>query len=272
MKKMLHALALLVCLLPAAGAVAADDTATSRQADVPQFMKSCRLATGSPVEMAPLPNTMRAMRDLKRIRILTIGAPSIGSETSAPDYQQALEETLKRTIKGLAVEVVNRGVSGELVADAADRLKAEVALVEPDLVLWQVGTSDALARVPVAEFEASLRTSLRWLKERHVDVILVGARYSRRLKKDRQYQALRASVFRVAQQENVLRISQYRAMEAMEKAEAKEALTVDAYGLSEDLYPCVAVYAAESVIARWSAQKAPPQTQPLQGQSAPKAN
>lgn len=222
---------------------------------VPSFLRDCKLASGSPVEMAPLPNTMRAVRDRKAIRILTIGAPSIVGDGLSPGYQQALQQTLEKTIKGLAVDVVNRGVSGELARDAAERLKVEVALVQPDLVIWQVGTSDALARVPVADFTDTLREALRWLKSRDVDVILVGAKYTKRLKKDRQYQALRSSVFKVAKQENVMRISQYRAMEALEKAESESSLPMDAYELSEDIYPCVAQYAAESVIARWFAQK-----------------
>lgn len=249
---------LAVSSLAVAEAHAAAQGNGAESAPLPQFLKECKLVSGNPVEMAPLPNTMRAVRERKRIKILTIGAPTISGHSSSPDYQHTLEETLERSIKGLTVEVVNRGVSGELARDAAQRLKGEVALVEPDLVLWQVGTSDALARVPVGEFQASLREALRWLKGRNVDVILVGAKYSRRLKKDSQYQALRASVFRVAKDENVLRISQYRAMEAMEQAERESTLPVSAYELSEDVYPCVAEYAAQSVIARWFAQIKPP--------------
>lgn len=258
MRMFLGILASVAVLAISEAKAAAQDAAPSPAPQVPAFLKECQLAHNGLVELAPLPNTMRAVRERKFIRILTIGAPSLEGDSSQPDYQRALQETLQRAIKGLSVDVVNRGVSGELVKDAAHRLKAEVALVEPDLVLWQVGTSDALARVPVAEFEEALRDGLRWLKGRNVDVILVGARYSRRLKKDRQYQALRNSVFRVAKNENVLRISQYRAMEAMEKADVNASVPIDAYALSEDVYPCVAEYAAQSVISRWTAQKSPP--------------
>jgi hypothetical protein len=45
-------------------------------------------------------------------------------------------------------------VSGELAADAAERIKTEVALADADLVLWQLGTADAMAQVPVADFHA----------------------------------------------------------------------------------------------------------------------
>ena len=60
-----------------------------------------------------------------------------------------LERILEHTIKGLDVEIINRGFSGELAEAAGERLKIEVALNHPDIVLWQVGTNDAFAQVPV---------------------------------------------------------------------------------------------------------------------------
>ena len=64
-----------------------------------------------------------------------------------------LEQILERTIKGLDVEIINRGFSGELAEAAGKRIKIEVALNHPDIVLWQVGTNDAFAQVPVESFQ-----------------------------------------------------------------------------------------------------------------------
>lgn len=212
------------------------------------IVRGCAAASSSTVEMAPLPNAQSRLRAEKEIKILAIGAPAVGGGDSEDD-RHSLEETLERGVKGLRAELINRGVSGELARDAALRIKIEVGLNAPNLVIWQVGTSDALALVPVDEFEETLRDTLRWLKERKVDVILVGAKYSRVMQRDASYQALRNSVFRVANEENVTRISQYRAMEAMEKAWAGSSGPVDAYELSEEIYPCVAQYVAQAVIA-----------------------
>lgn len=208
--------------------------------------QQCGAPIAGTVETGPLPNTRRVLQDLKRIKILAIGAPSVDG---ADDDRLSLEETLERGVKGVKAEVVNLGISGELARDAAARIKIEVALNAPNLVLWQVGTSDALARVSREDFEITLRQTLRWLKHRNVDVILVGAKYSRVLQRDGAYQALRTTVFRVAADENVMRISQYRAMEAMEKAWIGSSGPVNAYELSDDVYPCVAQYIAQAVIA-----------------------
>jgi acyl-CoA thioesterase-1 len=239
----------------AAGMACAAAAGVARGADAPTvppaysaIVRGCAAATANTVEMAPLPNAQSKLKTDKEIKILAIGAPAVGGVDSDDDHH-SLEETLERGVKGLRADLINRGVSGELARDAAARIKIEVGLNAPNLVIWQVGTSDALARVPVTDFEETLRDTLRWLKERRVDVILVGAKYSRVMQRDASYQALRKSVFRVANEENVTRISQYRAMEAMEKAWAGSSGAVDAYELSEEIYPCVAQYVAQAVIA-----------------------
>ena len=82
-------------------------------------------------------------------------------------------------LKGSNVVIINRGVSGELSANAAIRIKNEVALTNPDLVIWQVGTDDALAFVPVEELRYTVEKTVRWLKEHNVDVVLAGLQYRR---------------------------------------------------------------------------------------------
>lgn len=240
-------LSITIALLSVQGARAQGQPSSNSVPELPALSEECGTPNSNTVELAPLPSTMKMIKERKSIKILAIGSPTIQTGASGWDFQSTLERSLEGAIKGLKVEVINRGVSGELARDAAIRLTNEVALIGPDLVIWQVGTSDALARVPSDEFEETLRDTIRWLKRRNVDVVLVGAKYSRPISKDDRYQAVRFSVFRVAAQENVMRISQYRAMEAMVKASGSN--PVDAYQLSEDAYPCVAQFVARAVVA-----------------------
>ena len=69
-----------------------------------------------------------------------------------------------------------------------------MALNHPDIVLWQVGTNDAFAQVPVESFQLTVSNTVRWLKAHNVDVILVGLHYMKQLAKDPHYQAIRASL------------------------------------------------------------------------------
>ncbi len=196
-----------VIWLALAGGVAAQSTPLPPEP--PAIAKECG---ESRISDTPLPNSAHAIQLRKKIRILAIGASStavlgMGRGGTPP----LLERILERTIKGLDVEIINRGFSGELAEATGERLKIEVALNHPDIVLWQVGTNDAFAQVPVETFQLSVSNTVRWLKSHNIDVILVGLHYMKQLAKDEYYQAIRASLRRVASAENVLRIGRYEA-------------------------------------------------------------
>src|SRR4051794_4604255 len=109
------------------------------------------------------------------MRILTIGASAAaGRRSTRGGYTKLIETILERAVKGIDVVMINRGISGELAADAAIRIKTEVALNRPDLVIWQVGTNDALAYVSIGFIKLTVVDTIRWLRDHKVDVILVG--------------------------------------------------------------------------------------------------
>jgi acyl-CoA thioesterase I len=196
----------------------------------------------------PLPNSAAALQQRKRVKILAIGASSTAVLGLGRNGTPLLERILERTIKGLDVEIINRGFSGELAEAAGERIRLEVALNKPDIVLWQVGTNDALAQVPVDTFEQSVASTVRWLKEHNVDVILVGLHYAKSLTKDAHYQAIRMSLRRIAIAENVLRIGRYEAMEVLARsATASDRPVLEDFGLTEAGYNCMAQYLARTI-------------------------
>src|SRR5262249_24346364 len=125
------------------------------------FSQDCQIGNTAIVEASPLPHVAAALQTRKQIRILAIGAASLSPRrTGHGGLTDTIRQILQKAITGLDVVMINRGVSGELSAQAAVRIKNEVALTEPDLVLWQVGTNDALAYVPIDEFEATVVDTL----------------------------------------------------------------------------------------------------------------
>jgi acyl-CoA thioesterase-1 len=212
----------------------------------PAVAKECGEAS---VGVTPLPNSALALQKLQKVKILAIGASSaavlgVGHDGNPP----LLEQILERNIKGLDVEIINRGFSGELAEAAGERLRIEVALDHPDLVLWQVGTNDAFAQVPVDSFEQSVVNTVRWLKEHDVDVILVGLHYMKQLAKNEHYQAIRASLQRITATESVLRITRYEAMEVLARTMRESGRPEPRdFGLTEAGYNCMAQYVARAI-------------------------
>lgn len=233
--------------LVALGLLAVAGGATGQSTpEPPAVAKECGNAN---MGATPLPNSSLALQKDRKLTILAIGASStavLGSnrEGSPP----LLEQILERAIKGLDVEIINRGFSGELAQAAGQRLRVEVALNHPDIVLWQVGTNDAFAQVPVEEFEATVAETVRWLKEHQVDVILVGLHYMKQLATNEYYQAIRASLNRITTTENVMRITRYEAMEFLaQTARENGANQARDFGFSEAGYNCMAQYVARAI-------------------------
>lgn len=237
-----------VALLLAAGSMlcAGSSSAQITPPEPPAVAKECGEAN---IPAAQLPNSALALQQHKRIRILAIGASSsavLGAGRAG--NRPLLERILERTIKGLDVEIVNRGFSGELAEAAAERIKIEVALNHPDIVLWQVGTNDALAHVPVETFHLAVSNGVRWLKAHNVDVMLVGLHYMKQLVKDTHYQAIRQSLARIGNEEGILRIGRYEAMEVLAQTmNAAGQPNEQDFGLTETGYNCMAQYIASTI-------------------------
>jgi lysophospholipase L1-like esterase len=221
--------------------------------------KGCEAPGVQVISSSPLPNIAIALKERKKINILAIGSTSASLRGPVPGGHYAVvERFLEEHFKGLDVSVVHRGVSGELAADAAERIKNEVALTSADLVLWQLGTADAMAQVPVADFYVAVAEALGWLKEHKVDVILVGMRYARSMAKDLHYQAIRAAIREAAKEQNVLRIGRYEAEETLEKIrQRQDGLPVSEAAITESGYVCMAEYLARAIAAGLFAREQP---------------
>lgn len=213
--------------------------------------KACDAPAADIATIAPLPRTVGKLRERSSLKVLAIGSSStvgIGATSPAKNYPAQFEGILERAFKGLDVRIVNRGVSGELAAMTSERLKTQVALEEPDLVLWQVGTNDALAHVPVESFAATVRDTIRWLKEHEVDVVLVGLQYTLAVARDEYYAAIRGTLHKLATGENVLLVRRFEAMEFLEKARAGTFVSEDGLHLNDLGYHCMAEHVARAVV------------------------
>jgi lysophospholipase L1-like esterase len=161
-----------------------------------------------------------------------------------------LENDLEGYLAGFEVEMTARGVSGEIAEDAADRMKTEIAELKPDLVVWQVGTNDALARVGEEDFADQLRSTLTWLAEHKIDVVLIDPQYVERLSGDAQYLSIVDTIAEVAREKRVLLVRRFEAMEDLARQHPSASyLAGDRFHLNDLGYRCMAEYAARAIVA-----------------------
>jgi acyl-CoA thioesterase-1 len=210
--------------------------------------KACQAGAIASADGSPLPNVAAVLAQRQVLRILAIGAAPGRVSARGGAYTELIETMLERALKGIDVVMINRGVSGELAADAANRMKNEVALEAPDLVLWQVGTNDALASVPADEFAATVKDQIAWLKDHKVDVVLVGLQFAKKMLRDAHYIEIRETLRRIAAQQKVIVVRFYEAMQIVNQAAASgpEQATED-FARDEAGYNCLAQYVARAI-------------------------
>jgi acyl-CoA thioesterase I len=98
---------------------------------------------------------------------LTAGYGLPANEAFPAQLQRALEA------KGLAVNIVNAGVSGDTTTGALSRLDWSIP-DGTDAVILELGANDALRGFDPAVTRKTLDTMLRRLKERKIPVLLCG--------------------------------------------------------------------------------------------------
>ncbi len=220
----------------------------------PQMSSDCRTAVVAGDKFRkPLRGLRKALREKREPRVLAMGSSStvgVGASAPAQAYIAQLEANLERTFKGLDFDVVGQGMSGEVAEGASARMKDTVLRVKPDLVLWQVGTNDAIRHVDLDTFKACLRRTLTWLKDNRYDVVLVDPQFSEELNKDAYYAETVAAVAEIAREAGVLLVDRFDAMRELSKSRGDRFyLTPDNLHLNDAGHRCMAEQLARAIVA-----------------------
>ncbi len=141
-----------------------------------------------PAEIAALggtlPHAAAAIRQRHSLRIVALGSSSTygtGASGEAATYPRRLEVELAPLFPGVELEVINKGVPGEVADDMVARLDRDVLALSPDLVVWQTGTNDALRDLPVDRFARTTVDAIGRLHHAGIDVVLMEPQYSPKL-------------------------------------------------------------------------------------------
>ncbi len=200
----------------------------------------------------PLRALSRAVRAKRHVKVLAIGSSStagVGASSPSATYIAKLETSLEGSLQGMDFDVVGRGMSGEVAQGAADRMKHEVEETKPDLVVWQLGTNDALRHVSLDKFKSCVKTTLAWLAENKIDVVMIDPQYGDALTKDEYYEKMVTALGEVAREMRVLLVDRFEAMRELQHEHG------DLFYLSSDkLHPndrghrCMAEQVARAIV------------------------
>jgi len=156
--------------------------------------------------------------DMKRpIRILVVG-PAIEGRPVIERRHPHLARALRQRLPGVAFEVLD-GWHGERIAEEDfDRLRGEVAETRPDLILWQVGTPDALASSDPEEFGGVLARAAQWAKDEGIDFVFIDPPYLPHVPHEPLYGKMVLAISTVSDEGRINLFRRYAAMQYLDRA------------------------------------------------------
>ncbi|SFL88477.1 SGNH/GDSL hydrolase family protein [Methylobacterium pseudosasicola] len=202
--------ALTALILGALAPAAAAEQPADPGAGEPGLSQECRVPGAQLYTMAKLGAVRSALGENRPLKILAIGGSAAPGASAS--YPAKLEAALEKALPKTDVTIDHRGLPGEIASGAAERLRTMVAEAEPDLVVWQVGTHDAIARVDADAFASALSEAVAWIRSHGIDVVLVDPIYTASMAADVDYNRIVDAVRTVAGQQQVPLVRRYEAL------------------------------------------------------------
>lgn len=151
---------------------------------------------------------------------------------------------------GIATDVRNAGVGGEVSSATLARLRSDLANDRPDLVVWQVGTNDAVAGVELDDFRANLEAGVAAARARRVPIILVDPQFYFGIKNLTRFEQFVAAVGEVGARTHVPVFSRFAMMKAWAQQSAaalRATLSSDGFHMGDQGYACFARALADDI-------------------------
>lgn len=195
------------------------------------------------------------------VTIVAFGSSStegVGASTRENAYPAQLEAILRQRLPGVPLRVLNRGTGGDTVRQMMVRLEKDVIAADPDLVIWQTGTNDALRRIDLNQFEDMTEDGLDRMRASGADVMLMEPQYLPQDTPGSLYARYVEEVRTIGREEKVPVLLRHAAMAHWAKSGALSGaalLSHDGLHMTDASYRCLAELVADAIV--------PPVAQPL---------
>jgi acyl-CoA thioesterase I len=210
-----------------------------------------------PVELTDvavkLPHVAERLHAHQKLTIVAIGGGSTrGAAAGSPDlaYPHRLQLALAAFYPELPVLVVNAGVPRQSAQQMVDRFATDVFAENPNLVVWEVGISEAVRGIEIDEFATALGAGIDEVKKRAIDILLVDMQFSRKTSTLINFDQYLKAVHRVGDVNDVYVFPRF---EMMRYWSEQNVFNFDAAGeaeraqLAAKVYDCIGHNLAEAI-------------------------
>lgn len=151
----------------------------------------------------------------QKITILMIGSSStsgVGAGSRSKAYPARTAFHLNAKANGPFFDVVAKGVGGERAKAAAQRMSTAIKQTAPDLIVWQVGTNDALTKVPHETLRQTLQEGLSIAKQHTLPLILIDPQFFPRILKHQHYDSTVELIAKIGEDHKLPVVRRYQRM------------------------------------------------------------
>lgn len=209
-----------------------------------------------------LPRMAALLRDKEPVRILAIGSSStagVGASVAAHAYPPRLRDALVRLLPGTDITVRNDGIGGEVASTTLVRMRKSVVDWKPDVVLWQLGTNDAMRHISTEAFSQTLREGVDFVLGRGLDLLLIDPQFFPGVANEDLYRDFVQSIERVAAEKRVPLMRRYAIMRYWDALPDKvPMLSPDGFHMNDLGYLCMAETLAGGMAQRLARSAAEP--------------
>ena len=202
-----------------------------------------------------LPNTARTVRSHSPLVIVAIGSSStagVGASDPAHTYPAVLAEELRHRWPEIPVNVINKGVGGELSSQMLARFERDVLPYHPQLVIWQTGSNQLLKSENIEGYTETLREGISRLKAAQADIVLMDPQFAPRVLARRMHLAVVDSIAAVANDMNVAVFPRFAVMRhwvSSGQYKIEDIVSSDGLHMNDVSYSCIAHLLADSLVA-----------------------
>lgn len=207
----------------------------------------CDIATNVILPGAPLDVVTRHLDAGEPVSVLAIGSSStegVGATGPGASYPAQLESDLRVLWGTTQVSVRNAGIGGETADATVARLEAAlVGPSRPALVIWQVGTNDAVRGGDETAFRTLLERGVSAARRAGADLILLDQQFYPGIPDRARYERYVAMVAAVASTSKAPLFSRYRLMKRWSELAPgllSAMLAKDGFHMGDRGYDCLA--------------------------------
>jgi len=200
---------------------------------------------------APLTGIRAKLQSGKAVTVVALGSSSTtgfgtGSGGAFPDV---MKRELVRLRPSARIELINSGRIMDNIPGNVGRLESDVLNHKPDLVVWQLGSNDAVWRGIGGDVKKMITDAVKRLKAANADIVLVDLQYAPLVLVSDRHVRMEKIIAEVAREQNIGLFPRFVLMKRAVDGGVKGLVWWDGLHNSAEGHKCIGVALAQMIDA-----------------------